>query len=167
MKLDYERDIRIDETALDTEWLGQAELAVKYGREVARLRRKVKDLAERKKITRSELILEANADPEGTIGKKKPNAGDLESYYRTNRRYKELMEDLIEAEEELEMAEVAKDEIRFTRKAALENMVTLHGQMYFAGPNVPRNIKEEMNKFREAQQGRADKAIGTKMRRKK
>lgn len=30
--MNYEKDIRIDETALDLEWLSQAELAIKYGR---------------------------------------------------------------------------------------------------------------------------------------
>ena len=40
------------------------------------------------------------------------------------------------------------------RKAALENLVRLHSQSYFAGPAVPRNIAEERQMRDKAVQGR-------------
>jgi hypothetical protein len=49
------------------------------------------------------------------------------------------------------MAEVAKNEFSFTRKAALENLVQLHGQNYFAGPKVPRNLSKERDEKEERQ----------------
>ena len=39
--MDYETDMQIDETALDVEWLDQAELAMKYGRIYAECKRDV------------------------------------------------------------------------------------------------------------------------------
>lgn len=141
--IDFERDIRIDETALDVEWLEQATLALKYVKYLVKLKAKLRRLEEKKKITRSELILEVNADPEGLIGKKKPNANDIEAYYRAHDDYKEVIEELLEVQEKVEFAELAKNEICWTRKAALENLVQLHGQMYFAGPKVPRNLTDE------------------------
>jgi hypothetical protein len=142
-ELDYEQDMRIDETALDVEWLEQPQLAVSYGQHVAGLRREVNRLEEQKKIRRSELIQEANEDPKGTVGKDKPNAADIEAYYRRDKGYQEIVDDLLSAQYDLEMAEVAKNEIAFTRKAALENLVRLHGQQYFAGPSVPRDLSKE------------------------
>ena len=32
------------------------------------------------------------------------------------------------------------------RKDALENLVRLHGQQYFAGPKIPRDLPSEMEK---------------------
>ena len=163
--LDYESDMRIDETALDVEWLGQAELAFQYGKHVAGLRRKVRDLEEKKKTIRSEAILQVNNDPQGLIGKAKPNAGDIEAYYRTSQEYKDAVTELNEMYEELEHAENAKNEISFTRKKALENLVILHGQMYFAGPSIPRDLHHEVMQKRKAEV--SNSAVAGKMQRKK
>jgi hypothetical protein len=147
------------------EWLEQAELATSYGRHVAELRREVNRLEEQKKITRSELIQEANEDPQGTIGKDKPNAADIEAYYRRSKKYQEVVDDLNEAQYELELAEVAKNEIAFTRKAALENLVRLHGQQYFAGPSVPRDLSKERQQ--QAKQKASNARVKTSSRRRR
>lgn len=146
MALDYEHDIMIDETALDVEWLEQAPLAIKYAKQVVELREEVRRLKELKKLTRSELILEANKYPEKCCHKQKPNANDIEAYYRSHENYLDVIDELNDAISELEFAEDIKNEISFTRKAALENLVVLHGQQYFAGPRTPRNITEERKK---------------------
>lgn len=142
-ELDYEKDMKIDPDALDIEWLEQAPLALQYARYLGEIRAEVKRATEQKKIKRSELIQEANASPEACCGKAKPNAADIEAYYRTHDDYKEVVEKLISQEEELAYAELAFNEIAWTRKKALENLVTLHGQQYFAGPKMPRNISKE------------------------
>jgi len=141
--LDYEKDMKIDSDSLDIEWLEQASLALKYGKHLCALQAEVKQLREKVKTVRSELIRRANDDPEGCCNKAKPNAADIEAYYRSHDDYKLAVEAAQEAEYELEFAEVAKNEICYTRKAALENLVILHGQQYFAGPKVPRNISKE------------------------
>jgi hypothetical protein len=56
------------------------------------------------------------------------------------------------AMKEFNLVDIAKNEISFTRKAALENLVQLHGQQYFAGPKMPRDLKEEIRKHKEAQE---------------
>lgn len=165
MELDYEKDMKIDPDSLDIEWLEQASLGLRYGKEFLRLKKEVDVLAERKKIIRSELIQEANNDPEGCCGKAKPNASDIEAYYRTNKRYKEIVEELQEAEYEAAYAEIAKNQIDFARKVALENLVTLHGQQYFAGPRVPRNISEEWEKKKKQQTSNTTVSAGMKRKR--
>jgi len=141
--IDYERDVVIDESALDVEWLNQPALALKYARLSAYWNDKVRRLDERKKTIRSELILKVNGDPGKLLGKDKPNAGDIEAYYRAQPEYIAVVEELNDATAEAEYATLAKDEICYTRKKALENLVVLHGQQYFAGPTVPRDLSAE------------------------
>lgn len=164
--LNFEQDIRIDESALDVEWLEQTSLAVKYAKNAVKAAARVRQLEEEKKTIRSELILEANEDPKGTIGKDKPNAADIEAYYRNHTRYKRTLINLLEAQEEAEFAEVAKNEICYTRKKALEMLVILHGQQYFAGPSVPRNLSEVYAKAQQEKQKQIDRKVGRAMQRK-
>jgi hypothetical protein len=166
-EINYEKDIHIDEDQLDVEWIEQPELAMKYAKHVAQLRTKVYQLEEEKKVTRSELIVEANEDPEGCTGKAKPNANDLEAYYRTQDSYKEVIDDLLAAKEELEFAELAFQEISWTRKNALENLVKLHAQQYFAGPSVPRDLNMKRAEYNKKKQEKVNAGVAGKIKRKR
>jgi len=161
--MNYKDDIRIDEMALEIEWLDQASLAMKYGRYYALARRRLIEAEEKVKVTRAELIAEANADPEGCCNKDKPNAADIEAYYRMHKRHKKAKEEWVTAQYEFDMAEAAKNEIGFTRKSALENLVRLHGQQYFAGPKIPRDIAWE----RQEKQKRRDVGVASNLARKR
>lgn len=160
MELNYEKDIQIDESALEVEWLGQSSLSLRYAKHLSYLRGQTARLEEMKKITRSELILKVNKDAEKLIGKKSPNANDIEAYYRTQKEYQEVVEELLLVKEELEYAELAYQEIAWTRKKALENLVILHGQRYFAGPDSPRDISKEWEKTRTQREVDASVKIG-------
>lgn len=145
MELDYERDCRIDHSALDIEWLKQPDLAMRYCKQYAEAIVDYNNACEHKKTIRSDLIKEANEDPEECIGKAKPNAADIEAYYRSHEDYKEARKQEIDAEYEMRMAEFAKNEICFTRKNSLENLVKLLGLQYFATPDSPRDLMKEMS----------------------
>jgi hypothetical protein len=166
-EINYEKDIRIDEDQLDVEWIEQPELAIKYAKHVAQLRTKVRNLEEEKKSIRSELIIFANENPEDCTGKQKPNAGDLEAYYRTQPGYKEVIDDLLQAQEELEFAELAFQEISWTRKNALENLVKLHAQQYFAGPSVPRDLNMKRAEYNKQKQEKVNAGVAGKIKRKR
>jgi hypothetical protein len=162
-EIDYDKDMEIDPDALDVEWLEQGHIAKKYIKNLTKCNKRVRQLQERKKTIRSELILKVNQDPERLIGKAKPNAADIEAYYRTHKDYKEAIEELNEALEEAEFADLGKNEICFTRKKALENLVVLHGQMYFAGPQVPRDLSKEW--AQKQRQKKTDSGVARKLRR--
>jgi len=155
--MNYERDTRIDVDALDTEWADQADLARKYAKHLTNTKAEVSRLEERKKTKRSELIVKANKNPLELLNKKSPNAGDIEAYYRTDREYIQIVKELIDLQEEAEFEELAFQEIAWTRKKALENLVTLHGQQYFAGPKVPRDLSKEYQKKHD--QKKADEKV--------
>jgi len=163
--MDYDKDITIDDTALDVEWLDQPSLALKYARHLTQLNARVARLEEKKKTKQSELILKVNENPIELINKKTPNAADIEAYYRTDEGYKEIIKELLLVQEEAAFAELAFQEIAWTRKKSLEYLVILHGQQYFAGPKVPRNLSKEWEQ-RERQK-RSDEGVGRKMKRRK
>ena len=161
--MNYEEDMYIDETALDIEILEQATLALKYGRYWAECRERVTRAEENIKVVRSELIKLANQDPDKYLGDGiKPTGPNIEAFYRSHPDHKEAKEEWIEAQFELDMAEVAKNEISFTRKAALENLVRLHGQQYFAGPSTPHDLSE----LREERKNQLHHRIGQSLKRK-
>ncbi len=145
--MNYEKDLKIDVDSLDVEWADHAELSLQYGKHYANCMKELEEAEEEIKITRSELIKEANEDPEGCLGDDiKPTAPNVEAYYRNHRRHKKAKTRIIEAQYEARMADAAKNEFSFSRKAALENLVILHGQQYFAGPKIPRDLSKEYNK---------------------
>ena len=162
MKLDYENDMKIDPSALDVEWLGQAALATKYNSYFAECKTAVMRADEKVKYVRSVLIDKVVNHP-NLAGVEKATAPTIEAYYRTHKKYLKAKEKWMDATEELSNAEFVKNEISFTRKAALENLVQLHGQNYFAGPSVPRNLREEM----EAKSKRSNKLVSKKLKSKR
>lgn len=165
MELNYEKDIEIDESALDVEWLNQARLSIRYAKNQAYWNDKVRRLEEKKKTYRSTLINLANGDPKGCTNKDKPNAADIEAFYRADDAYIKIIQELLDAEDEKEWAELAYKEISYTRKAALENLVKLHAAQYFAGPSAPRDLTYENQKKAESKE--VDAGISRSMKRKK
>lgn len=163
--MSYKEDMKIDPDALDVEWLKQPDLEMKYIELCANARKELRYAEEEVKTVRSELINEANESPKECCGKEKPNAADIEAYYRSNDRYKAAKQQFVEAQEAAQILEDMKNAIHFTRTKALENLVTLQSQNYFAGPQAPRNLIKEMEK-KEEQKKALSKSIGSKLRRK-
>ncbi|MFA5298361.1 MAG: hypothetical protein WC389_09175 [Lutibacter sp.] len=145
--MNYERDIRIDEQALDIEWLDQAELAIKYGQYWNACKEELTRADEKVKLITAQLVLKINKDPEKYLGKDiKPTDAKIDAAVKSHPELIKAKEEWITALSKVNEAEIVKNEICFTRKAALENLVVLYGQNYFAGPNMKRNIKEEREK---------------------
>ena len=132
--MDYKEDLHIDKNNLDGEWLDQPKLVYKYGRELAQHEREVKKLNEDLKTLRSELINKATQEPTRYLGQGvKATGGSLEAYYRTHKKYKKLKKEVHDAELERDLVNVAYYAVQ-GRRAALDNLVRLHGQQYFSQP---------------------------------
>ena len=142
-KPDFEKDTRIDELALDVEWLNQTSLAAKYTGYAIELQRAVKLMDLAVKEERAKLYIAVSGDPVRWTGKEKPTVGLIEAVIDTDEKYSKMKTDLIKLEADADHAEKIRREICVTRKNTLENLVTLHGQNYFAGPKVPRDIGRE------------------------
>jgi len=164
-ELDWERDLPINVNALDVEWLGQAELFMVYAEEQAHADRVSKRVHEKLKTLKAELTKEANDDPDGCLGKGvKPTVSNVDAYIRTNEKFIEAKTELHEAELESGLLSSAVQALRM-RRDALTNLVTLHGQKYFAGPKEPRDLDHEY--AREATRKAATEKTKGKMKRRK
>lgn len=159
MEIDYENDIIIDESALDVEWLNQPELAIKYGKYWALCNRNYLSIVEQLKLLKARLInecFETNS---------KATALMVDAFVRTNDEHIDLKEQLVKAQYKLNIAEIAKNEISYSRKMALENLVKLHGQNYFSSPNMPRDISTEA--ALKNKQRKVDGGVAGQMKRRK
>jgi len=155
----YKRDMQIDDTALDIEWLEQAELAVKWGQLWADAQDELDRADENVKVVRSELLLKINQDPDKYLGNGvKPTDPKVEAAYRVHPDHIEAKERWLDALHQVNTLSIIKSEISYTRKAALENMVILHGQNYFAGPKMPRDLTTE-RKNRDVTRQMANKRV--------
>lgn len=140
--MNYEKDVKIDIQNLEQEWLNQPDLAIKYGKEWVIAKKKVALLEEKVKVIRSSLTKKVWDNPQKCVGQPKANVQLAESYYRDHKKHKKAKQELIEAQEELDLIEVARGAIVFQKKDALENEVKLFIAGYFAGPPIPKDLNK-------------------------
>jgi len=159
--MNYEKDIQIDETALDIEWLSQPSLMMKYTRHAAETRMEADQEKERLDLVRAGLDKEIRIEPERFDIVKITESVVLNAVI-AQQKYIMANDAYIQARFEAEVARGAVAAID-QRKTALENLVKLHGQQYFAGPKVPRDLSWEVQE----RQKRANEKVGKRMRRNK
>ena len=157
--MDYEKDIKIDETALDIEWLEQPALFMKYARHLAEARRTLDEEKQELDIVKADLDKQIREKPE-KFGILKITEGAIQSAITTEGTYNIAYKKYLAAKYESDMASNAVQAFN-QRKEALENLVKLHGQSYFAGPKVPRDIAWE----KKEKEKKVDTGIGSKIQR--
>lgn len=163
MELDYDRDVNIDESALDVECLAQPRLMLKYGQASARAS-KAADLAkEALEVVKAELDEGMRKDPD-KYGLAKVTDAVVAQAILKHERYIEANHDFIQAKYEASMARVGSTAID-ARKDSLEYLIKLHGQQYFAGPSVPRDLGREWTKRQ--QQLKSNGAVSASLQRRK
>jgi len=140
-KFDYENEIHIDETALDVEWLEQPKLMIKYAKYASLMRKKLELAKEELELVKSELDRDIRNNPE-SYGLSKATDASVASTMPRVESYKEASKAVIEAKFEADLSMYIVKAFE-QRKDALENLVKLHGQQYFAGPKVPRDLSKE------------------------
>ena len=139
--MDYEQDLTIDESALDVEWLQQARLMMQYGRYCSECKLEMDKAKEHLEVTKAELDKDIRANPD-SFDLTKITEGVVSNTIILQPEHQEALDAYLNAKYEFDMALNAVRAID-QKKAALENLVRLHGQQYFAGPNVPRDISHE------------------------
>jgi len=161
--MNYELDIHIDCEALDIECLDQAKLMLRYTRIEAEAKREEDRTKETLDLTKAELDKSIRTVPENYKIEKVTEAAITsiilmdEKYQRANALY-------IDAKFESKVASGAVRAFE-QRKDMLETLVRLHGQQYFAGPKVPRDLSYEAQKAKK--QKEVSRGIGEAMRTRK
>ncbi len=139
--LNYEQDVKIDPDALDIEWLNQAALMLRYTKHAAITKQTMDDCKERLDFTKAELEMDIRTKPEA-YGLAKVTEAGIQSAILLQEKYQILMKEYASARYEYDIANGAVRAID-QKKTALENLVKLLGQSYFAGPKAPRNLYQE------------------------
>lgn len=157
--MNYEEDIRIDESALDVEWLDQPSLMMKYARNAAEARLELDRAKEALELTKAELDREVRSNPEA-FGMEKLTESAVQNTIILQEAYIGANDNFIQAKFK---ADIAQGAVRAfdARKDALENLGRLLGLQYFAGPKMPRDLLEE----REQRNKELNVKVGNKMSR--
>ena len=142
----YEKDMHIQEDALDFMCLEQPALTVKYSRMLAEARQTRDQAKEALDLVRAELDLQIRDNPE-KFKLPKVTEGSIASAILMNKRYQQAQKTLNDANFEVNVLQGVSNAIDH-RKSMLEGLIKLHGQQYFAGPRVPHDLSE-MRKKRE------------------
>jgi hypothetical protein len=159
--MNFENDIKIDETALDVECLEQPRLMMQYGQLVAE---KEKELAKTKtnmEVVKADLDRDIRSDP-AAYEIQKITETVVAGVIVLSPEYKEAEERVREATYEWKVAKAAVEAIQ-QKKDMLEALIRLHGQQYFAGPKIPRDLHEEWITKEKNKKG--NEAVAANMRR--
>lgn len=148
MIMNYEEDIKIDDSMLDMEWLDQPEKMMSYCIVMADAMKALDYAKQNIDIVTAELDKEIRTDPE-KFGISKITESVVSNTITLADAYKEANKKLIEAKYEVEMAKGAVRSFE-QRKEALEALVKLHGQSYFAGPKVPHDLSKERSTWKKS-----------------
>lgn len=138
---EFEKDLYIDPTALDVEWLEQPQTFFKYAKKLAKASRKLDRLKQR------EDVIQARADStiRSKYTDKKPTEVAIRSELLQDEVVITIARELIDQKYEVDLLISAVRSFD-QRKAALENLVRLQAQNYFASPKEPRNLNMEYEK---------------------
>ncbi|MBN1181515.1 MAG: hypothetical protein JXB49_04450, partial [Bacteroidales bacterium] len=119
--MNYESDIKIEEGCLDVEWIGQAELMLKYGKHAAEMKRNLDRAKEKLELTKSELDRAIRTSPED-FDLEKVTDKAIDALIPTLTEYKEASKEYLNAKFESDVAFAAVKAFE-QRKDALENLV--------------------------------------------
>ena len=141
-KINYQEDIEIDNSALDVEWLRQASLTFKFCKIEANIKREIDIKEVVLGLIRADLDKQIRMNPEEFEITTKLTETVINNTILEDDEYKRCFRVLLEQKYELAVAKAAVKSID-SKKTALESLVKLHGQQYFAGPSVPRDLSKE------------------------
>ncbi len=161
-QVNYEKDLRIDETALDVECLAQPRLTRLYGDTVAFHEKLLTKKREELDVYKAELTAKIHKNPD-KYGIEKITVAVVESAILQDKDYQDLNNQVIEQAYELKMAQSAQRGIQ-DKKSMLELLIKLLALDYFAAPTMPRNLTNEWAK--KSADKSANASIGAKLKRK-
>lgn len=162
--MNYEKEIKIDETALDVEWLDQPDKMLKISTELAKAKFELDIALDNLDQVKSKLDKDIRSDPDAYELPKVTDVIVGSAIIRQD-EYKEANQEVIQARYNWQIAKGAVDAFE-QRKNALENLVRLYGQQYFAGPKAPRDLQAERQMAEEMKQ-KTNKGVSSKLNRKR
>jgi hypothetical protein len=140
-ELDFQGDLKIEETALDVECLNQPRLMMKYSEEYASVQAEMADAKEELDVFEAKADAAIRNDPE-KYGITKITEAAVKAAILLDEDCAEKRKELRRLKEKVDLISGAVRSVD-ARKKMLELLVQLYGQQYFAGPKIPRDIHKE------------------------
>jgi hypothetical protein len=144
---EIDNDKRIDPEQLDVEWIENSERFHKWAIRAVEAEAAA-DMAEfEAQQAKDNLTLKILSDPKA-FGLEKPTVEAVKAAANAHPEYKDAYREYLFAKAEhnrMKAAVVAMDK----KERALSNLVTLHGQEYFAGPTVPHDLVKAWEQYRQ------------------
>lgn len=160
MDNEFDKDVSINPEALDVEWLRQPRLVAKYSEALASAKESMTRAKDSIDVVKAEVDGELRAG--FAADAKKPTEAAIAAMVLQAQSYQDANEAYLVAKRRADMVQAAVTALDH-KKAALENLVRLFGQNYFAGPREPRDLGVEWNKqltqTGSRMEGDADQAI--------
>lgn len=152
--------LEIDIDALDEEWVGQPKRFGKYAKKLADAKHSVEVFKANLALVEAELADAIRRIPK-EFGVTKTTKDAVDACVIQQREYKEALEELNNAKHKADVYDAAVKSLDH-RKKALENLVFLHGQNYFASP---RSSGEGREVTKEYERRSANKKISRALKR--
>lgn len=139
--MDYATEMFIDDSALDMEALEQPGLMMKYSTLLAKAKMERDLKKEAVEWTQADLDKALREAPD-RYGLDKVTVDSVKYGIIQQKKYKKAVKAYLHAKHEADILQGAVSAIE-QRKSMIETLTKLHGQQYFAGPNVPRDLEKE------------------------
>ena len=143
----FHADQKLDPTQLDLAAALQGELFFYWAEQAVAARRMVDHTKLALELEENRLSLECRQDPE-SFGLTKATEAAITAAIKVNKEYQIASTALMDARHESNLLDAAVSAME-QRKRMIEVLITLHGQQYFAGPSVPRDLGAAWSKHQE------------------
>ncbi len=132
--------LKIDADRLDLEWMEQPLLLYRYSAQLADARLELDNAKAALDVMEAELENEIRKAP-GEYGLVKETEKEIKSVVMRMQPYQNAVRALNKKKHAVDILWAAVNALEH-RKKALENMVSLHGQQYYASPRAPGTRRE-------------------------
>lgn len=147
----FQDDLQIDPNQLDVEAGMQAELFYKWAEKSVQARKDHDKAKFDLEVCTARLSGQARVDPD-SFGITKVTEAAIDVAVKTHPDYTEAYEEFLSCKANMALMDKATEAME-QRKRMIEVLITLHGQQYFAGPSVPRNLTEAWCERKEQRSG--------------
>ncbi len=151
---ELEVDRSINPGELDVEATRQADLFFKWAERSVHARAELDRCKMELDTLQSKICLSIRAEPD-KFGLSKPTEAAVTARVSSDDQYLKAYKRMLEAKRESALSDRAVESLE-QKKRMLEVLITLHGQQYFAGPSVPRNLVEAWKEHQKGSEARVN-----------
>lgn len=151
---EFNDDKKIDPQALDVECLKQAETFYKWAERSVEAKARADRLELKVEVVEAEVYAEIQKAPEEHGFDGRPTVDALKAAVTRHPRLQKAKRAHLRAKRDAALLDKAVRALE-VKKASLGDLVVLHGQNYFAGPKVPRDLAAAVTKQKKITRKRA------------